>query len=269
MLASKCESMESVRLPVLATPKLDGVRCLKINGQAVTRSLKPVPNEFIRRWVETHLPDGIDGEIVIRGGDFTAAQKAVATRGAEPDFEFHAFDLVVDLREPYRDRMERLAAYPRIPASENRFVKVLPTEIRNYGDLVLYEQWCVREGFEGTMLRAPAGRYKCGRATESEGLLMKVKRFADAEAVVVDCHERTDLPGELGAFTVQMNGLRFGLTFNAAAAGMSASEAWQRRGELAGKLVKFCHQPAGAGSAPRFPTMIGFREAFDMSTPSV
>ena len=39
MLAGKCDCPEALRFPVLATPKLDGIRCLKIAGQALTRSL--------------------------------------------------------------------------------------------------------------------------------------------------------------------------------------------------------------------------------------
>lgn len=32
MLAGKCERPEDLRFPILATPKLDGIRCLKIVG---------------------------------------------------------------------------------------------------------------------------------------------------------------------------------------------------------------------------------------------
>jgi DNA ligase 1 len=39
---------------------------------------------------------------------------------------------------------------------------------------------------------------------------------------------------------------------------------WQRRAELVGKLVKFKHQPSGAGERPRFPVFLGFRDAWDL-----
>ena len=60
MLAGKCERPNCLRFPVLATPKLDGIRCLKINSRALTRSFKPVSNQFTRRWIEGNLPDGVD-----------------------------------------------------------------------------------------------------------------------------------------------------------------------------------------------------------------
>jgi len=63
MLAGKCEQPEALRFPVLATPKLDGIRCLKIEGRALTRSYKPISNRFAREWIEANLPDGVDGEL--------------------------------------------------------------------------------------------------------------------------------------------------------------------------------------------------------------
>jgi DNA ligase-1 len=37
MLATKCENPAALKFPVLATPKLDGIRCLKLGGKALTR----------------------------------------------------------------------------------------------------------------------------------------------------------------------------------------------------------------------------------------
>jgi DNA ligase-1 len=44
MLASDCGGIENVRFPVIASPKLDGVRALVIDGALMSRSLKPIPN---------------------------------------------------------------------------------------------------------------------------------------------------------------------------------------------------------------------------------
>ncbi|MCX6879876.1 MAG: hypothetical protein NTW21_39640 [Verrucomicrobia bacterium] len=56
MLASKCERPDLLPFPVLATPKLDGIRCLKLGGRALTRSFKPISNRFAREWIEANLP---------------------------------------------------------------------------------------------------------------------------------------------------------------------------------------------------------------------
>jgi hypothetical protein len=85
MLAGKCEQPEELRFPVLATPKLDGIRCLKIGGKALTRSFKPVSNRFIREWIEANLPDGVDGELVVPGTTFSETSGHVGRESGEPD----------------------------------------------------------------------------------------------------------------------------------------------------------------------------------------
>ena len=139
------------------------------------------------------------------------------------------------------------------------------------------------------MVRTPDSPYKCGRATEREAWLLKIKRFEDAEAVVLESYEgmtnqnaaeldafgRTKRSlaqsgmvgrGELGGFVVRHleSGVEFRLGYNHVAGGIDRVTLWQRRESLVGKLVKFKHQPSGAKEAPRFPKFIGFREAWDM-----
>ena len=67
MLAGKCERMNALSFPLLATPKLDGIRCLKIGGRALTRSFKPdLQPLHTREWIEANLPDGVDGELIVK-----------------------------------------------------------------------------------------------------------------------------------------------------------------------------------------------------------
>ncbi len=70
MLAGECEDINTLVFPLLATPKLDGIRCLMINGKAVSRTFKPIPNDHIRRTIENMGIDGLDGEIMIEGRAF-------------------------------------------------------------------------------------------------------------------------------------------------------------------------------------------------------
>ena len=51
----------------LATPKIDGIRALMIDGHLVSRTFKPIRNNYIRTMLEAVLPDGADGEIVCPG----------------------------------------------------------------------------------------------------------------------------------------------------------------------------------------------------------
>jgi hypothetical protein len=48
---------------------------------------------------------------------------------------------------------------------------------------------CLGESYEAVMIRTPDLQYKCGRSTEREGWLLKIKRFEDDESVVLETYE--------------------------------------------------------------------------------
>lgn len=52
MLATAVENLDVLKYPVLVSPKLDGIRCLIIDGVAMSRSLKPIPNKHVQEWVK-------------------------------------------------------------------------------------------------------------------------------------------------------------------------------------------------------------------------
>ncbi len=287
MLADKCGRPDLLPFPMLATPKLDGIRCLKVGGRALTRSFKPISNRFVRGWIEANLPDGVDGELVLRGGTFSETTSAIGSRDGQPDFVFHVFDYVAaGLDRRYVERMGDLAAADLDPG---RVVKVLPVRVDGPGALARYEEQCLAAGYEGVMVRTPDSPYKCGRSTEREAWLLKIKRFDDAEAVVlgtyegmsnmneagVDAFGRTKRGmaqagmvgrGELGGFVVRHaeSGVEFRLGYNHVLGGVDRVTLWSKRDSLVGMLVKFRHQPSGAKDAPRFPKFVGFRGEWDM-----
>jgi DNA ligase 1 len=247
LLAATCELPRLLAFPVLCTPKVDGVRCYVSGGVARTRSGLPVPNRFVREWIQTHLPEGIDGEITC--GTFAETMVAVATIDGEPDFTFHAFDYVsTSLSRPYAVRMRDLAKLP----DQSRLVKLLPVKIANLDELEAFQDACEVAGHEGAMIRTPKGPYKCGRSTEGDEILLKLKRFADSEAEVIDAHESG---GEIRSLTVKDGKRVFRIPFQAAIAEAAG---------LIGRVMKYAHQESGATNAPRFAQFIGWRECFDL-----
>ena len=286
MLAGKVERIEDVQYPVLVTPKLDGIRCLKVGGKALSRSFKPIPNDYARDLVEQHFPDGVDGELMIEGGTFQEVTHAVMGHDERPPVVYYIFDYVKDgLDKPYHRRMEDL--YNLIKDIPKTSRCLIPTNIGDEKALLAYEQKCLSEGYEGIMLRTPDGPYKCGRSTAKEGFLLKLKRFEDAEAEIVgfeekvhsaneakkdafgrterSSHKENQIPvGTLGALVVKSaeftNEFNIGTGFDDA----TRDEIWKRRDSLKGKLVKFKYQPYGVKDVPRFPVFLGLRDGRDL-----
>ena len=103
-----------------------------------------------------------------------------------PDFTYIIFDYCIDPKEGYSTRMGRLVKMPKIPHIEY----LLPVYIVDESELLIYEAKCLFEGYEGVMLRSIHGPYKLGRSTLREGWLLKLKRFSDSEAIILEVYEK-------------------------------------------------------------------------------
>jgi DNA ligase-1 len=91
MLASPCEDLGTIRYPALATPKIDGIRCVMRDGRALSRSLKPIANRFVSATLAGLPP--FDGELVVPGTFQDVTSGIMSTDGC-PNFRYKVFDLV-------------------------------------------------------------------------------------------------------------------------------------------------------------------------------
>lgn len=301
MLSGKAPAdLSKLNYPLLASPKLDGIRCIKLDGKALTRSLKPIPNAFVRNWVEANLPDGIDGELLLK--DWTAPYRkvcsAIMSRDGEPEFTFAAFDLFDNMSViyPFRKRLSLLEEWAGNSNPDNAILNVVPHSLVNNAKMLeAMMEYSIEQGFEGVMVRDPDGPYKMGRSTVREGYLLKIKLWEDEEAEVIGVVEqvhnaneaKTDAlghterstkkegmvpAGTMGALKCRFeDGTEFevGTGFDdelREAVWKSREEDW---GVLNGEtFVKVKHQPPPggrpAGEKPRFPVFLGFRHVEDM-----
>lgn len=294
MLAGKCSDITKLKYPVLATPKIDGIRCLIIRGgngdpKAVSRNFKPIPNNYVRGWLENHCAVGFDGELVAADGNFQQTSSAIMSRSGTPSFEYRVFDYYYGEGD-YERRVDKLIRiweqcameHNQFPAHNYACKLILPEAMYDVDQLEEYEALCLSEGFEGVMVRDPKGPYKFGRSTEREGYLLKIKRFEDGEAVVVGVEEKMhnsngpmDDPlgrtrrhsfkegmvpmNTLGALLVKdcKTGVEFriGTGFDDAL----RQTLWNARATLNGTIVKYKSQPTGVKDKPRFPVFLGIR----------
>ena len=289
MLASALPSIDKVKYPVLCTPKLDGIRCLIINGNAVSRKFKPIPNNYIRKKLKG-LPDNLDGELITYTNgvrdNFNIVSSKVMSENGEPEFSYEVFDYVKNnLNKPYIDRMFDL----KILATDdiNIINKLIPVEIFSKEELLTYEEKCLNEGYEGIMLRTPDSPYKCGRSTPKEAYLLKLKRFEDSEAIIIGFEERMHnaneatkdafgyiersshkdnlIPmGTLGSLRVK--DIKTDKEFNIGTGFDDAIRQliWNNREKYLNQIIKYKHQPSGSDELPRFPVFLGFRDQRDM-----
>lgn len=285
MLASPAG--ELIRLPALLSPKLDGIRCLIIDGVACGRSLKPLPNKHTQQLFGRHEFNGLDGELIVGSPTardvFQATSSGVMSIDGEPEVIFHVFD---DYGEPGGFSKRLRAAQHRI-RKQNHFQEVHHHLVQVAADLNRWEEDYLAMGYEGIMLRHPDGPYKHGRSTTKEGWLLKVKRFEDAEAQVLGVTElmhnaneakRNELgqlersshkAGKVGKKmlgALQVRDSKTGVEFDIGT-GFTADQRqvlWAARANLVGKLVKYKSQPTGVKEKPRFPVFLGFRDLRDL-----
>lgn len=194
MLAGKYDATDyqnPLRFPVMASVKLDGVRALVIGGRVMSRSLKPIPNAWVQKQFGG-LPEGTDGELIY--GDPThpdayrnTVSAVMSEDGTPTQVRFLVFDNFT-YSGGFQNRFGNLRLH--FEHHPNSHVQVVPHSIvTSIQQLEQIEQIAVEAGHEGIMVRSHDGPYKQGRSTAKEGFLLKVKRFEDAEAVVLGTYE--------------------------------------------------------------------------------
>jgi DNA ligase-1 len=290
MLAAptKKEDLDKLNFPMLASPKIDGIRAVNVNGKLLSRAMKLIPNRYTQELFGKDTYHGLDGELVVGNPwDKNLMQQTmsgVMSFDGEPVVKWYVFDHWLWPSQGFQDRYDRVKDSVRDLVD----IKHVPHKLINtYHQLCIFEDACIGLGFEGIMLRDPSGRYKQNRSTLKEGLLLKVKRFEDSEAEVLGFKEQMHndneatkdergytkrsthqdnkrAAGVLGAF--QVRDIHTGIEFDIGT-GLTAEQRrnlWEGRKYLIGKLVKYKHFAVGVVDKPRFPTFVGFRDRRDL-----
>lgn len=285
LLACKVTNITTLSYPLLATPKIDGIRALRLNNTLLSRSFKEIPNDYIRNYLTTQCPDGTDGELILLDASFHETQSGVMSEAGIPEFRYLVFDYCPHGLEglPYESRLGLLQGI-QLPDMVSR---VPTTLIYEPEQLALYEEECLKAGWEGVCLRVSSGTYKSGRSTLREHILLKLKRFEDAEAKVVGFQElerNGNVPtiSELGLLkrshaqsgkqpaqtlgALIVEDCRTGIRFNIGTGFTSKQreEFWNDQETLRGRLVTYKHQPYGRQDKPRIPVFKGFRNDLDL-----
>ena len=284
LLAYTVEDTSTLKYPLFASVKLDGIRCLVIDSVAYSRNMKPIKNEYVQKCIGKPEYNGLDGELIV--GDIFAkdcyrqTNSGVMSKDGEPDFKFYVFDRW-DMGDATFN--ERYANLPELP-----FVKIVEQVLMDtMYPLLKFEQDMLEQGAEGIMVRSVDGIYKNGRSTAKDRILGKVKRFSDAEYRIVGFVERMHNANEatrnelgyiersshkdnligrndLGALVLEtVDGQQFncGTGFDDAL----RAEIWANKDAYLGRMAKVKSFLIGVKDLPRFPVFLGFRDEGDLS----
>jgi DNA ligase 1 len=270
-----------VTWPKIIQPKLDGICCLAVNGVAMSRTMKPIPNKFIQKFFADNNLHGLHGELMIKG-DFNDVQSGVMRVEGEPDFYYVVYDRW-DSTETYLKRV-----YSCDPIIESLGAgRVTDIDVVSVGSPEECEKMLglyLAEGFEGAMLRDPDSLYKQGRHTLKSQALMKLKQFFDSEATIIGFEEKMHnenektkdergyskrsqkkegmVPaGTLGALIVKWEDVEFKI--GSGYTDDQRQELWDNKESLLGKLTTFKFQELSKYGIPRFPVFKCIREEFN------
>lgn len=286
------------RYPVVAMPKIDGVRALNQKGALYGRSLKKHANLYTTALFSHPWLDGFDGEMAAGSATHprlvSLTSSALSTIKGEPAIHWHVFDLVTEETRGlgYLKRLELLntkLTRGDMPPQFNGRISVVPHKVvLNFDELYAVKEAWLAEGYEGVILRDPEGAHKQGRSTVREGGFLRIKDFVPEEALVLSIsegvtnlnnaeidelgytsrssHKENLVPnGKVGSMECVV--LKTGRLVTVGPGKMPHDERAAHLlnpSGLVGQVIKFMHFPQGVKNKPRFPTYDSIRAESDL-----
>lgn len=282
-------------------PKIDGMR-VHVNEESrpASRSGKIFKHKYLNAWCQDHPSlRGIDGEITpghaYTEDSFRGAMSSIKAEEGTPLMTYFLFDDTELHNTPYASRLERLEKvieqFGQTQQSDEhgyhmKLVVTSTVKVFTLEEVHTLAEKHIVDGWEGTMLRRPDMPYKFGRSTNRGGELVKIKRFVDAEAIVVgykpwqqnnnaptidergyqvrSSHQDGKVPLEmLGTLDVELvtdRAVSFSIGVMAGVSHTERRRLWEHRETLIGRICKFSHQGYGGGyDVPRTPVFLNWR----------
>lgn len=180
-----------IKFPCYGSPKLDGVRCLAIMKDGVvtlrSRGGKDYHVEHIQHALNDVMQDGEiwDGELYIHGLYLEEIVSAVKKpNGNTPHLKYYVFDIPSD--KPYSERSEDIKNIENQVSPLKHIEFLADFRILNEQHLKSWHDSCVRDGYEGLMIRNVDGKYEWGKRSAD---LQKFKEMIDEEFECVGIEE--------------------------------------------------------------------------------
>lgn len=260
------------RFPLIAQPKLNGMRCIKVGNKFFTRTGKEIVSvPSLLQMTNTIFGDlPLDGELYYHGMSFEENQsicRPTVNIAEDSRMQYHIFD--ANIKKGAEIRINRVLwhmveffnTHPKY-FTNGRIQIVTTVSVVNNDELHQWEEQFIHQGFEGIMLRHPEAPYEEDKRSYH---LLKLKRFYDTEATVIDF-----LPG-MGRLYGTLGALRGRLidpTFNNITVDVGSgftdaerNQIWKNRERYLFEKFTLKYQEKTKHGVPRFPTFAHWRNA--------
>jgi len=283
--------ISTLKYPLLASYKLDGIRCIFKDGWMYSRALKSFPNLQLRRRFE-YLAELsrekniiLDGELLAKSLTFNELSGITRQLDKElpEDLFFYCFDAIKkeNFNQPFNERLNNITTDFGICIP---YVSIIKQQLIFHATAVdSYYEEALDWGCDGLILRSPEGRYKFGRGTVKEGLIYKMKPFQTFDAKIIGIIQATEVRegaekkiNELGrsvtskkkddriliekasAFLVMYEGKELKVTI--AMTDEEKIDVWKNQSKYLGRIIEYKGMLVGAKDLPRHPVYIRMRD---------
>lgn len=286
---------------LLASPKLDGNRCMCIGGELRTSRWKHFPNkklyEYLSDIIRLCKIQGLvlDGELFDTNFSHHAKLSGILNASNSPipsSVVFFVFDGMslndweTNTYIPFADRLAALYQY----SCFKPMLVLNHSAVANRQELQVFYEHCLRLNYEGVIVRSYYGYYKHGRATLNDGIIWKLKPIHTFDGKIIGIIPRRKLKKNIereldelgymkhvykqdyydttpviGSFIVLYNGNK------TCKVGFGKGFSMEDRRKLfeeypIGRHIEFKFLDYGKKDKPRHAQLVRFREDLDAST---
>lgn len=261
MLAQEYTPGQTVKMPCLVQPKLDGIRCLVYKGEdgLIFQSRNqtqfqdfPHLSQILYPFFDKNPELVLDGELYHHDMDFQMITSLVRRKGHEDiqKIEYHLYDCLDPL--PYEQRHAFLEGIRALLPKKSQVVVVETFKIIRDSQIDVFYSRFYEEGYEGIMIRNPKSLYQEQMRSKD---LLKFKMFKEQEYEVIG---HVEGKGGIPVFVCQTNGKTFQVMVKSTMEDKKNS--MEHVTSFYHQLLTVKYQELSKDGIPRFPVGIGFRD---------
>jgi len=252
---------KEISFPCYAQPKLDGVRCVAVGDELISRNGCPFPTlEHIKKELKLNTDKLIlDGELYTDDINFEKISGLVRKTKKTPEEEedslkiyFNVFD-VIDTNLDFEERLARLNKFFNANKNMQHIKQVVTEDCKDEQQVMEYLDKYTNQGYEGVIVRNKKGKYAENARSNN---LQKLKKFKDEEFEIID-FTSAKTGKEIGC-VVWICKTKEGKKFNVRPLGSyeDRKKLYNNGKDYIGKMLTVKYQELTHDHVPRFPVGI-------------